>query len=143
MKTMKKCTQCEFGIMCGVHPTIASVSLVKEELSTKGGKKFDKGKPRVSLIPTEVISGLAEVLTFGAEKYGDLNWTKGIEYSRLIDATNRHLLKFQSGIDLDEESGKSHLLHCMANLTFLYWMSQNKKEFDDRWENGSLSESSK
>lgn len=99
------------------------------------GVKFNKDKPRVSLIPSEFIIELAEVLTFGAKKYGDLNWTKGIKFTELLDAVDRHTLKFKSGIDLDHESSRSHLIHAVANLCFLYYLSNHKKEFDDRWEN--------
>lgn len=107
--------------------------------ANEGGKKFDAEKPKISLIPSEVITGMAEILTFGANKYGALNWLKGIKYSRLIDAANRHMLAFQNGQDLDTESGKSHLLHAMVNLAFLYYFSVHKKELDDRWENGNQS----
>lgn len=99
------------------------------------GKKFDIGKPPISLIPSEVIIGMAEVLDLGRQKYGELNWKNGLEYRRLLDAAYRHLLAFQSGIDLDEESGKSHLLHSMVNLAFLYYFTNHKTELDNRWEN--------
>lgn len=78
---------------------------------------------------------MADVLAFGASKYKKLNWLNGIEYSRLIDASHRHLLQFQSGENLDKESNKSHLLHAMVNLAFLYYFTQHKPELDDRWEN--------
>ena len=104
----------------------------------QGGVKFDNEKPQISLIPSEVITGMAEVLTFGARKYNKFNWLAGINYSRLIDAANRHLLAFQRGEDLDNESGKSHLLHCMVNLAFLYYFTNHKPELDDRWENKNV-----
>lgn len=107
---------------------------MSEKEAKKEGLKFDSGKNKISLIPTEVINGMADVLTFGASKYGKLNWLNGIDYSRLIDAANRHLLAFQSGEDLDKESNKSHLLHCMVNLAFLYYFTNHKPELDDRWE---------
>lgn len=99
-----------------------------------GGVKHDKEKPPISLIPSEVITGMAEVLLMGKNKYGELNWKKGIKYRRLIDAAHRHLLAFQSGQDEDSESGKSHLLHCMVNLAFLYYFTNHNKKLDDRWE---------
>ena len=98
------------------------------------GLKFDSEKPRISLIPAEAILGLADVLTFGAKKYGDHNWSNGIEFTRLMDAIDRHHLEFKMGIDLDKESNKSHLLHMMANICFLYWLLLHKPEFDNRWQ---------
>ena len=52
--------------------------------------KFDKGKPRYSLIPTEATKALAEVLTYGAKKYKDNNWQQGTS-DRYTDALYRHL----------------------------------------------------
>lgn len=98
------------------------------------GIKHDKGKSPITLIPSEVIVAMADVLEMGREKYGALNWVKGISYTRLMDAAYRHQLKFQSGIDNDDESNESHLIHAMVNLMFLYYFTQHKPELDDRWE---------
>jgi hypothetical protein len=100
----------------------------------KKGKKFDHGKPSTTLIPTKAILGMADVLNMGAEKYGRLNWTSGIVYSRIVDAAQRHILAFQGGEDLDPESGKSHLFHAMVNLSFLVYFQEHNPELDDRWE---------
>lgn len=81
--------------------------------------KHDNGKLPMSLVPPEAIEALAEVLLFGAEKYGDRNWESGIEWSRLYDAAQRHLTAYLKGERLDPESGKSHLKHALANLAFL------------------------
>ena len=54
--------------------------------SNEEGKKFDEGKVRVDLIPTESLFAVAEVLTFGASKYGEHNWRKGMAWSRLYAA---------------------------------------------------------
>ena len=74
---------------------------------SNGPKKFDSGKPRISLIDPEFIQELAHVLTVGAKKYGDNNWKKGFDYSRLYDAAQRHQLKFLAGesYDYDEDEG--------------------------------------
>ncbi len=108
-----------------------------EEKKEKGGTKHDQGKPRISLIPYEFIAGLASVLTFGAKKYGSYNWTKGFDYSRLLDATYRHIGQFESGQDIDEESGLSHLLHATCGLMFLYMHTLLKLGNDDRWKRGT------
>ena len=46
-----------------------------QDLST-GGVKHDIGKPRYELIAPEFLHGLAEILTFGAEKYDEQAVTK-------------------------------------------------------------------
>ncbi len=69
------------------------------------GKKFDEGKLRMDLIPPEAIKGLAKVLTYGADKYGEKNWLNGLSYSRVYAAIQRHLWAFWEGEDNDDESG--------------------------------------
>ena len=98
-----------------------------------GGIKNDTGKLRYDLIPTESEEGLAQVYTYGAGKYDDRNWEKGIKYSRVYAAIRRHLAKFWSGEDLDKESGFSHLSHaawgCFSLETY---RKRGMTEFDDR-----------
>lgn len=101
---------------------------------SEGGTKFDSGKPLITLIPSSVIIGMAKILEMGQKKYGKLNWKKGIVYTRLLDAANRHMLAFQSGEDNDPESSHSHLLHAMVNLAFLFYFTQHRPDLDDRWE---------
>ena len=83
------------------------------------GIRHDKDKPRVSLISPNALLGLAKVMTHGSTKYEDYNWRKGLDWTRLIDATQRHLLAFTSGIDIDAESGMPHIDHVAANIMML------------------------
>ena len=83
------------------------------------GKKFDGDKLRFDLIPPEVEEAFATILTFGATKYGDRNWELGMKWSRCIGALRRHINAWQQGEKLDPESGKSHLWHALACLSFL------------------------
>jgi hypothetical protein len=75
---------------------------------------------------------LARVLTFGAKKYAAHNWRKGIVYSRLFDALQRHLWAWWSGEEIDPESGESHLDHAACCLMFLRELSL-RPELDDRY----------
>ena len=97
------------------------------------GLKFNKGKPQFNLLPPEALEECAKVLTFGVEKYGRANWAKGIPISELIDATMRHINKFNKGIDYDEETKTLHITNACVNLMFAIWMMMNKPEMDDRW----------
>ena len=104
-------------------------------MSETTSKKHDQGKTRLDLIPVESIEALGKVLTMGAAKYGDRNWEGGINYSRVYAATQRHLISFWSGEDIDKESGLSHLSHALCNIAFLVAYEDNKtryKTFDDR-----------
>lgn len=84
------------------------------------GKKHDQAKPRFSLIPLEPLQDVIAVLEFGASKYGADNW-KHVEnpQQRYLDAAMRHIMAWQSGDLVDEESGLPHLAHAQCCLLFL------------------------
>lgn len=87
------------------------------------GLKFDDGKLQYSLIPPETTKALAEVLTFGASKYGPNNWQLVEEGNRrYLDALFRHLEAYRAGEDVDPESGMSHLAHALTNVAFLHYL---------------------
>lgn len=100
---------------------------------SQGGVKYDEGKEPVDLIPYEALVEIAKVLDFGAKKYKRANWAGGIKYSRLLAASMRHLGKYNSGEDIDSETGISHIAHAACNLVFLLWMAKNRPDMDDRW----------
>lgn len=81
-----------------------------------GGLHFDGGKLRMDLIPPEAEVALAEVLTFGMNKYAERNWENGIKYSRLYGSLRRHLKEWALGNYNDPESGLLHLKHALWNL---------------------------
>ena len=91
------------------------------------GMKFDNGKLLYSLIPPETLQALAEVLTYGANKYAPNNWQL-VENgeTRYLDALFRHLEAFRSGETHDPESGLHHLAHVLTNVAFLHYISTKK-----------------
>jgi len=103
--------------------------------SKTGGLKADGGKPRMDLLPSLPLESIAQVLTFGAEKYDAHNWRKGIEFSRVYGALQRHLAAFNEGEDIDPESGLHHLAHAGCNILFLLEFAQREryKALDDRY----------
>lgn len=91
--------------------------------------KADSGKTMMSLLMVQfgdLERQVAEVLTFGESKYPKPithdSWRDVPEgRRRYIDALYRHLHKFLvDKEELDEESGKHHLAHAMANMHFIY-----------------------
>ena len=97
-----------------------------------GGVKHDGGKPPISLIPRSAIEAEARVLAVGVAKYGKDNWRQGMSWSRLVDASLRHILAYADGEDLDSETGLSHLAHARASLSFLIEYADTHPELDDR-----------
>ena len=89
--------------------------------------KHDKGKPMYHLVEPDVIEQLAEVLTFGASKYGAYSWKKIDDpNNRYYSALMRHLEAWRRGEDKDEESGLPHLSHVITNAHFLLHKNLNK-----------------
>jgi hypothetical protein len=99
----------------------------------QGGVKFDNGKPPMDLIPYDSLVEIAKVLGYGEKKYATANWAHGIKQRRLLSAAMRHIGQFNSGEDVDSETGISHLAHAACNLIFAIWMQKNRPDMDDRW----------
>lgn len=84
------------------------------------GLKYDSGKPLMGLIPARAELSMAQVLTFGATKYGPDNWRK-VENAeqRYLDALMRHVNSHRLGELIDGETGLPHLAHAMCCVAFL------------------------
>ncbi len=100
------------------------------------GTKFghrDK-KNRLSLVPPLFIKILGWVFTYGAVKYADNNWMKGLKWSDVYEASLRHIMDFWDGMDLDDQSRLEHLAHAFWGLGILLYYAHHKeyKQFDDR-----------
>lgn len=82
-------------------------------------KKYDANKPQLSLVPRELKEAVAEVMAFGAAKYGRSNWELCEEPLRYLDAAMRHIDAYAAGDICDTESGMPHLWHAACNIGFL------------------------
>ena len=94
---------------------------------TKTAKKFDKGKPDLSLIDASLVEAAARALSFGAEKYGRDNYKEGLDLNRVFAALLRHTFARMNGEVLDPESGLDHLDHMAANIQFLTYFTKHDK----------------
>jgi len=91
-------------------------------------KKYDDGKLRYDLIPPEVLKALAEIYTYGANKYGDNNWQKLKKFDdRYTAALMRHDNSRRSGEKRDQESGFLHSAHMLCNAAFLCWKDSQEE----------------
>ena len=90
------------------------------EAMNKQEAKADAGKPRLSLVPTQIIYDIARVREYGDKKYGSTDNWKTVEKQRYVDAMYRHFLCFvEDPLSVDEESGLPHLWHLECNAAFL------------------------
>ena len=94
--------------------------------------KHDQDKPRLELIPPELLLLTGEVLTLGAEKYTPRNWEKGMAWGRIYGALQRHLTAWWAGEDCDPETGKTHLAHASCCIAFLLAYEARSIGTDDR-----------
>ena len=101
-----------------------------------GGIKHDGTKAPLSMLPPAGLEGAARVFEFGAQKYGTYNFMGGFAYTRLTSAALRHLFAWIWGQDKDEESGQSHLHHCICCLLMLCQIIEAGTGTDDRYKAG-------
>lgn len=110
-------------------------------LAAEPAAKDDSGKPRLSLVPTQIIFDVARIREYGTEKYGDPENWRNVEPARYRDAMFRHMLQYIADPHgADEESGYPHLWHLACNAAFLceiekeFLHPQEKScERDDGW----------
>lgn len=99
---------------------------------TSEGRKDDSGKTPWHLMPPDALNQIAQVLEFGAGKYGDRNWEKGMNWSRPFAALMRHMWAWWRGEDRDPETGLSHLAHAGCCILFLLTYQGHATGKDDR-----------
>jgi len=87
--------------------------------------KSDAGKPRLTLVPTQILFDIAEVREYGCKKYKNPDNWKRVEEERYWEAAYRHFLRCVNDHDaVDPESGISHLKHLVCNLAFICEMRE-------------------
>ena len=96
------------------------------------GKRFNEGKTRHELVPAYAQEQYAKVLTQGAAKYGEFNWTRGMKWTSVIASLERHLQAIKRGEDIDAESGLHHSAHIQCNAAFLTEYYKIYPQGDDR-----------
>lgn len=96
------------------------------------GVKHDQDKLRMELVPPELVESVADILTFGAKKYSDRNWEKGMSWGRVYGALMRHLWAWWRCEPADPETGKSHLWHAGCCIAFLIAYEERRAGEDDR-----------
>jgi len=122
-----------------------------EEKEKEKGLRFDQGKLRYDLVNTFAHEQMVRVLTYGATKYSDRNWEKGMEWSKIIGPLKRHIAAIEKGEDFDidptcpecaestqekwictKHSGLLHAAHVACNAHFLTAYYKIFPQGDDR-----------
>lgn len=97
------------------------------------GIRENQGKLRWSLVSWKALEPMVKVLMFGAKKYDDNNWKKGLKYTEVCESLQRHMNAFIDGENNDKESKLYHIGHIMCNAMFLSYMFLFRKDMDDRF----------
>jgi Domain of unknown function (DUF5664) len=90
------------------------------------GVKHDQGKLPYHLLPFDAVDDVVGVLQYGANKYGERNWEKGMELERIEAAIGRHFSLHMQGELCDQESHLKHMAHIAANA--LFWLALHKRK---------------
>jgi hypothetical protein len=103
--------------------------MTKEEIkASKTGLRFNEGKVRWSLVDYASLEPMIRVLMYGAGKYDDHNWKKGLVHKEVLECLQRHLAALMDGETHDKESGLPHIGHVMCNAMFYSYFTEVKKE---------------
>lgn len=93
---------------------------------------FQDGKLRWDLLPLEEVEDIVKVYTAGAKKYSDNSW-QNLEngYQRYKAALLRHLLEYEKGNKVDDDTGCHHLSQVAWNAIALLWLDKHGKGKDN------------
>lgn len=101
--------------------------------------KADAGKPRLSLVPQQIIYDIAEVREYGVKKYKNPDNWKLVEIERYRDAMFRHMLAYLDNPQgVDDESGLPHLWHLATNVAFLCELEKELHNDKGRTQTGTI-----
>lgn len=82
--------------------------------------KTDAEKPKVSLVPIQIIFDIAKILEYGVNKYGEKENWRSVSIERYHGAFLRHVLACANDLNAkDKESGLPHLHHAACDLAFI------------------------
>lgn len=74
-----------------------------------GAVRESLGAPYFRHVPLEAIAAGAASLEYGAKKYHDRNWEKGLPWQQMIDSLKRHIDDFERGKNYDDGDDGSDL----------------------------------
>ena len=114
--------------------------MTKKKTTANAKKAFAQkaAKHNLALIDPRFKQEIANVLTYGEEKYGthevDGHWhgTGGMSIELYMAAMERHLDAVKMGEDVDEETGLPHMAHVATCAMIIQNYLRNDTGNDDR-----------
>lgn len=102
---------------------------IKREFSTGAVRDSGAGKPRMELLPYDLLMRVAAWYALGAEKYGDNNWRLGQPQSAVIGSLMRHLTKYMNG-DTDEDHLSAIVWNALSLMNVDEYMADDPRVRD-------------
>ena len=102
--------------------------MTKEEIeASETGLRFNTGKPRWGLVHYQSLVPMVRALEYGAAKYSDGNWMKGLKGREILECMQRHLAALMDGETHDSESGEPHIGHVLCNAMFYSYFTETEE----------------
>ena len=99
------------------------------------GKKQERGKPPLDMVPSALVEGAARAFAHGEQKHGRWQWysvRNEVSWSTWFAALLRHLFAWFWSEDVDKDSGLNHLDCAAAELAMLMHIVKNNQGQDNR-----------
>jgi len=77
--------------------------------SKTGARRDALNMPYMKQLPLEALAAAAASFEYGAQKYSDRNWEKGLPWQQQIDSLKRHIDDFERREDIDDGADGSDL----------------------------------
>lgn len=123
-----KCRYNERADNTDIYYKLTTEKMEQKEIDSKKNDRLDD-KPRWELLPLEDVEDIVKVYTAGAKKYGENKWQDlpdGIR--RYKAALLRHLVEYDKGNEIDEETGCYHLAQVAWNAIAMLHISKQQKK---------------
>lgn len=92
---------------------------LQKQTKNDPGQRFDAGKTPYHLFPLDAYEEICRVMAFGAKKYSERNWERGMSWSRVSRSMFSHFFAMCRGETHDHESGCTHAGHMAWNAIAL------------------------
>lgn len=112
-----------------IEPLDDTEELEQDREKLRKFAKDTKGKAKISLVPMQILTDVAEVRAYGVKKYGSVDSWKEVPIEDYRDALLRHIIEYikdPSGVD--KESGIKHYKHIACNMAFICEMESKEND---------------
>lgn len=110
---------CRSWIANSVYATAEVDVVLTKQQKAEPALRYDQGKTPYHLFPLDAYEEICRVMQFGAQKYAERNWEKGMSWSRVARSMLSHFIQMCKGETHDAESGCTHAGHMAWNALVL------------------------